>query len=235
MIKTMKINFKSKKFWIIASAIALGVLLVVATLVVYFVMATKIDVPKNLRCYKLSNGEIYIEVDESERAKEYQFKIIKNGGESQFIKSQSPVVDVTSYFSDIGEFKISCQVIGALEASNSDYTAEITYTHQQRISTPEVELNQAENRLYFSLNDSFSDSVMLVPTLIYGITQQGDYLQTTNAVITSQNHHGVMQGYFDLSFLENGEYSISLKIYSNNQFVLESLGTTQIICIIPPH
>ena len=192
-------------------------------------MAQKIDVPKNLRCYKLSNGEIYIEVDESERAKEYQFKIIKNGGESQFLKSKNPSLDVTSYFSDIGEYKISCQVVGLVDASNSDYTAEISYINQLRISTPQVELNEAEGKLYFSLNDSYSNRVELSPTLIYGITQQGTYLQTNTAVITSNNNQGALQGYFDLSFLGNGEYSISVKIYSNSQFILESLGTSQII------
>ena len=226
----MKINFKSPKFWIIFSVIVAVIVAITITVIWYCSISAKIDKPENLKCQKLSNGEIYIQVDENSRAKAYEFLITKNNSNQQTIKSSTSILNVTSYLSDIGEFAISCRILGDVESANSDYCDDILFKNNIRISTPDVQLNKEEMRLYFTLQDNYSFDVAIQPTLIYGVNLGGEILTNVDGLtIISNNSRGAISGYFDLSFLNNEEYSVSVKLITQDDFVLSSLASKQFV------
>lgn len=223
----MKI-FKSWKFWVIFSVAVLVLTALTVFLIWYIPLTAKIDTPTNLKCIKTSTNEIYLEVAENERAEFYVFTIT-NGNNTQTLKVKDNVVSVTGYLSLSGEFVISCQYVGKVESASSDFCEPITYTSQTRISTPSVQLDAGMKRFFFSITQNFSNELSLVPALVYGITQDGEYISTTqHAVVLSDNKRGAMSGYFELDFLPSGEYSLGVKILVENEIYISSLLSEQI-------
>ena len=82
--------------------------------------------------------------------------------------------------------------MGDVESANSDYCDDIIFKNNIRISTPDVQLNKEEMRLYFTLQDNYSFDVAIQPTLIYGVNLGGEILTNVDGLtIISNNSRGV--------------------------------------------
>jgi hypothetical protein len=222
--------FKSWKFWVI-SLIVLLVLVAVVVLVNYCVsIYTKIEKPTGLQVYALPNGEKYIYVDKNMKAERYEFNIVFNEESPQIIKSKTNSVNVTEYMNSVGEFVISCKYLGVVEIADSDYCEPINYTNTIKISTPNISLDSQNNKLEFSLQDRYFDEVSLRFTLYYGVDANDELLYSQDYTLESNDGKGFVYGYFNLDFLQAGEYYLSLKAESvNNDYYLSSDLSAQIV------
>jgi len=220
---------KNRKFWavflagfILASSMVLGIFHTIT-------INAKIQTPSGLQVYSLSNGEIYVQVDKNDRAVNYQFLISYNEGEPQGINSPTNALNVSDLINIVGEYAISCKIIGLAEPATSDYCESITYLKKTKILTPLLSLNSNENRLEFNLMDHFIEDVSLNFLLCYGADDEGTFLYNEEFTIVSDDNSGTVYGYFELDFLPAGEYSLSVKVEAvDNEFYLSSNLTTQI-------
>lgn len=225
-----RINFRNWKFWVILGSVLILVALITLGIIYYFSFYTKIDKPTGLQVVSLSNGETYIQVDTNDRAVKYEFRIqSQSQDEPQILESKKNILKVTSYFNTVGEFTISCKILGAISSANSDYCDSISYKKEKKLATPVIEINQ--NRLYFTLDDNLPENLLLDFFLYYGSDGTNILKDNLNYAIISSNA-GMVYGYFDLNFLANGEYSLSVKAEvseTNNDLYLSSDLSTQVI------
>lgn len=221
--------FKSWKFWIISLIVLISLGAVIALVQYGISIYAKIEKPSGLQVYSLSNGEKHIYVDKNSRAERYEFNIVFNEGMPDIIKSKTNSLDVTKYMNTVGEFVISCKILGAVEIANSDYCDAIIYTNKIKISTPNIGLDSENNRLEFSLQDNYFDEVSLNFILYYGANAEGGLLYNENYTLESDDEKGFVYGYFDLAFLQAGEYYISIKAEAvDNDYYMPSDLSVQI-------
>ena len=202
-------NLKSWKFWVVLGSVFILVALITLGIIYYFSFYTKIDKPTGLQVISLPNGEIYIQVDTNDRAVKYEFQIKSQfQNQPQILESKNNLLKVTSYFNTIGEFTISCKILGVISSANSDYCNSISYKKKKKLATPIIEVNQS--RLNFTLDDNFPKDLELDFFLYYGSNGTTVLKDNLNYAIVSSDA-GMVYGYFDLSFLANGEYNLSVK------------------------
>lgn len=219
--KPKKFFLANWKFWIISltSIVLVGFI----TLAIFYFTSinAKIDAPTGLKVYALSNGDVYVQVDENERAVEYEFLISYNQGESQRFNSNTNVFKA-EFINLAGEYVISCKIIGMSEQANSDYCENVTFLKKVKILTPTISLNTTENKLNFSLQDHFVENVELKFYLYYGADENGPFVND-ESVIVSNDNRGAVHGYFELDFLPAGEHLLSVKVEAvDNEIYLPS-------------
>lgn len=233
----MKIVLKSWKFWVLCAVSAvITVFLALGT--VWGIYANiKIDTPTNLNVIALSNGEIYAEVNETAKASGYEFVIWTNLNNIKKYTSSTNIINITNIITTPNNYQIKCRVLGKTINAHSNYCATIEYSSAVKILAPTIAFS-AENstRLLFSLNDNFSQKVTLGFELYYKANSATEFLKHTIFFITGETHHGVAQGYFDLTFLNEvgaGEYSLGVKALSpNNAYYLTSDLSDQLVYIV---
>lgn len=227
--KPKKPTLKSRLFWAAFVAIFITVSSMALGLYHTITINAKIGTPTGLQVYLLSNGETYVQVDGIARAEMYEFLISFNDGEPTKIRSPLNVLSVSGLINIVGEYSITCRILGLTELAHSDYCESITYLKKSKIKTPQLSLNTNENKLEFYLQDHFVENVALNFLLCYGVDDDGNLLYYENFTISTDDHLGTVYGYFSLDFLPSGEYSLSVKVEAeNNELYLPSSLSNQI-------
>ena len=208
------LSIRTWKFW---TLLVCGVVMVAALAVVvcYFVaINTKLTAPKNLSVYEVGNA-IYLEVEKAKNAEKYEFVISRGTEFTQNFVSANNVVEVSQYINQkkAGEFEIKCRALGKTENAHSDFVTE-SYTRNVKISAPVI--NVDGDKLYFNTSDNFSETVELTFVLNYQISAEGNFTTYTTFHQNPSNNTGTVSGYFDLNFLPEGQYMLSVVAKSKN-------------------
>lgn len=198
----MQNKVKTIIFASLSAVLALGV-----ALAVFFLInaSSKLSTPTNLAVIdNLPNGEVVLQVDKNEQAIKYAF-VVSRGGKSNTLISNVNYIDASAFIEEAGEYQIKCRVVGKTKASLSAFSASKTYICNNRLGTPETELSELENRLYFTEVQNAESY-----ELIYGTNDNGELLKLYSYVGQSGKK------YFDLSSLSGGEYNLFVIAKASN-------------------
>ena len=184
-------------------SIVCAVLVVAIGLTIFFLVgiSTKLKTPENLVIVdNLPNGEIIIQTEKIDNAQKYVF-LIRNGDERINLVSEENYVSAKDYFLEAGLYKVSCRVVGKTSSSISDYCVSIDFVVKKVLPTPNVTLDNENQRLIFSNVEGATTY-----ELIYGISESGQISKLTE----SRYYGEAGKKYFDLSVLNKGVYSLRL-------------------------
>ena len=185
-------------------SIVCAVVVVAIGLTIFFLVGitAKLKTPENLEIVdNLPNGEIILQTDEIENAQKYVF-LIRNGDERINLVSEENYISASSYFQESGLYKVSCRAVGKTSYSISDYCTSVEYIVRKNLATPNITLENDNQRLIFSTVEGATSY-----ELIYGIDDNGEISK-----LTESRYFGGEAGkrYFDLSVLKKGVYSLRL-------------------------
>lgn len=215
---------KKKPIAIIAGAAAAAI--VIALIIIFTIGGNnaRLDKPTGLAVVEI-NGKKIVCVDPAEDANLYRFTITPNGNPSGQVASLTThQFDASSYLQKPGEYKISCQYIGQ-EEFNISPAQEITFTSKHQVATPTITLEG--NKLNVALADYFYEAVNLTITLHFTIGQSA--YSSANFTTQSDDHRGILFGYFNLENIFNsfGTYSLCVQITTDNPLYTASNFTAQ--------
>lgn len=151
---------KSKKLFIILSICLVLILALVIfgiCLGIHIKNGQKLSLPTNCNLEVVEiNDKTYLMFDKVEVADKYIFKI--SAGEEQVeIISEKNIVDVTAYFNQNKDFKISVSIQGKSEKSRSEQSKLYTYDGKVKLNSPAIFYHAQNNQIIFEKVDNASE------------------------------------------------------------------------------
>lgn len=223
----MKKLFKNWKFWVIvgsAVVVAIGGYFGISALVKLW---TPVATPQNL-CIIESAGNKYVMVDEQSDTSKYEFVFKQLGQKDVVIISSNNVANVTSLLEGYSNYTIKARAHGDNGFGDSKFCSSITYTSKIKVASPTLTYDGQNNRLYVELDQNYDFEVNFFFELYYNGVIGGDALKVTNihTPALNNNGHGAYLSYFDLTFLQSGQYQLAVKVIPDDDVHFESSSLT---------